>query len=194
MKKKLAWLLAAAMCISLTACGGGGDSGGSSNADGGNGGAQKGEQTVELTLDNWSDYIEFPMVITADRDSFDQLEGVYCEYHIRLNPAVAGRVKQLNDVAIAYEFTGGQDARFVFDADTGEVELLEILPESVEYRDYHESGDAKVYLMDLEEGYQFLPMFLAFDEVVEGSTVTFTTCAFESMAITRIQGSVTLAG
>jgi len=194
MKKKLAWLLAAAMCISLTACGGGGDSGGSSNADGGNGGAQKGEQTVELTLDNWSDFIEFPLVVTAKRDSFDQLEGVYCEYHIRLNPAVAGRVKQFNDVAIAYEFTGGQDARFVFDADTGEVELLEFLPESVEYRDYHESGDAKVYLMGLEEGHQFIPMVLGFDEVVEGSTVTFTTCAFESIAITRIQGSVTLAG
>ena len=79
MKKYFALLLAAVMCLSLVACGGE-----TPNTNDNNGteqseqlGGESTEQTIEITLDNWQEYLEINQYFSVwyFPNAFDEVEG-----------------------------------------------------------------------------------------------------------------------
>ena len=87
MKKWIALLLAAVMCLSLAACGNGKteDNSGTSQGQTTNNSpqdtdepsnAELTEQTVEITLDNWQDYFEFRPDVHVLKDSYNEITGM----------------------------------------------------------------------------------------------------------------------
>ncbi len=119
MKKWLALLLAVALCFSLMACGGGSsaengsDSGGDNTLGDGNssgdgnspGGTGKDKVTkVELTLDNWQDYLEIKEFFSIVYNAFNEVD------HLELNYGLVYRgegevIWDGSNVAVDFEYT-----------------------------------------------------------------------------------------
>ena len=82
MKKLIALLLAAALCLSLAACSNGKMEDNSDTSQGQTtdnspqdtdkpSNAELAEQTIEITLDNWQEYFEFRPVVYETKDSYN---------------------------------------------------------------------------------------------------------------------------
>ena len=122
MKKRIALLLTAVLCVSLAACG---EKGGETGADGsqeqsaasaasaqdadgtdGTGGTKPQKQTIEITLDNWQEYFEFRPVVHETKNSYNELTGMQVIYKFFPKEAIA------ESIAVPYAL---DDDRIVFD-------------------------------------------------------------------------------
>ncbi|MDD5953849.1 MAG: hypothetical protein PUD38_01470, partial [Firmicutes bacterium] len=117
MKKMIALLLAAVLCLSLTACGdskteeNSGTVQGQTTADSpqdtdASSSAELTEQTVEITLDNWQDYFEFRPDVHVLKDSYNEITGMQVIFKFFPKEAVAENIVDV----------GEDDERIVFDA------------------------------------------------------------------------------
>ena len=129
MKKWIALLLAAVLCLSLAACGKStteensgttqGQTADNSTQDtvepsdtdvpqdtGVPSDAEPTEQTVEITLDNWQDYFEFRPVVHVSENSYNEITGMQVIFKFLPKEAIAENI-----VAV-----GEDDERIVFDA------------------------------------------------------------------------------
>ncbi|MDD6263264.1 MAG: hypothetical protein PUA83_09320, partial [Clostridiales bacterium] len=105
MKKWIALLLAAVLCLGLAACG---DSRTQDNSpqdtdEPSNTGLT--EQTVEITLDNWQDYFEFRPDVHVTKNSYNEITGMQVLYKFFPKEAVAENIVGV----------GEDDDRIVFD-------------------------------------------------------------------------------
>ena len=122
MKKWIALLLTAVLCVSLAACG---EKDGKTGTDGsqelsaapaasvqdadgtdGTGGTKPQKQTIEITLDNWQEYFEFRPVVHETKNSYNELTGMQVIYKFFPKEAIAENIT----VPEAFE-----DDRIVFD-------------------------------------------------------------------------------
>ena len=117
MKKWIALLLAAVLCLSLAACGNGKTEDSSSTSQGQTtdnspqdtdepSNAELTEQTIEITLDNWQEYFEFRTVVKVRKDSYNEITGMAVYYKFFPKEAIAENI-------VAVEENG--DDRIVFD-------------------------------------------------------------------------------
>lgn len=116
MKKWIALLLVAVLCLSLAACGdskteeNSGTVQGQTTADSpqdtdASSSAELTEQTVEITLDNWQDYFEFRPVVEVKKDSYNEITGMQVLYKFLPKEAIAENIVDV----------GADDERIVFD-------------------------------------------------------------------------------
>lgn len=105
MKKLMALLLAAMMCLSLAACGSGKTEDNSGTSKGQTTGDSPQEQTIEITLDNWKEYFEFRTVVSVNKDSYNEITGMYVYYKFFPKEAIAENIVKV----------GEDDDRIVFD-------------------------------------------------------------------------------
>lgn len=117
MKKWIALLLAAVLCLSLTACGNGKTEDNSGTSQGQTtdnslqdadepSNAELTEQIVEITLDNWQEYFEFRPVVYESKDSYNEITGMQVIYKFLPKEAIAENIVDV----------GEDDERIVFDA------------------------------------------------------------------------------
>ena len=117
MRKLIALLLAAVMCLGLAACGdskteeNSGTVQGQTTADSpqdtdASSSAELTEQTVEITLDNWQDYFEFRPVVEVKKDSYNEITGMQVIFKFLPKEAIAENIADV----------GEDDERIVFDA------------------------------------------------------------------------------
>ena len=117
MKKWIALLLAAALCLILTACDDDkteenpGTVQEQTTADspqdtGTSSSAELTEQTVEITLDNWQDYFEFRPDVHVLKDSNNEIRGMQVIFKFFPKEAIAENIVDV----------GEDDERIVFDA------------------------------------------------------------------------------
>ena len=116
MKKWIALLLAAVLCLSLAACGNGKTEDNSGTSQGQTtdnslqdtdepSNAELTEQTVEITLDNWQEYFEFRPVVYESKDSYNEITGMQVIYKFLPKEAIAENIVDV----------GEDDERIVFD-------------------------------------------------------------------------------
>lgn len=129
MKKILALLLAAVMCLSLVACGGIGGK----------------TEVVELTLDNWQDYFELTVVEYYDLNAFGEVEKLELQQHLCVKEEYADHV-DCENVAFEIQPTLQTVQITLNTADqsytSGEVieEFMDDSPEIVELFNYASKG------------------------------------------------------
>ena len=107
MKKWIALLLVAVLCLSLAAC---------SSAEEVSGNNEQGQQTsqntqqvnpkpsvteqkeqvIELTTENWQDYLEFRHFAEPTTTAFGEVTGVSCEIRLCLKDDIAQNAYRLN--------------------------------------------------------------------------------------------------
>ncbi len=117
MKKILALLLAAVMCLSLVACGGGNDTP-STNDNNANNTSQENENSttdnidyepVEITLDNWQDYFEVVEVPVWEENAFGEIDSFNLEYEFRLKEEYYPRLNaEASNIVIEISYSYGK--------------------------------------------------------------------------------------
>lgn len=149
--------------------------------------------TVELTLDNWADYLEFQPTCRECYNSFDELTNVYPDgWFLCLKKDAPHIVVGVADAAVEYRLTGGFCRWFHYDLATKELTI----GEPAEDRDYpygDENGDRtwndrsdRVYLTD-----NFIPWV---EPIWTEDTCSFIGGDYETKEITRIKGTLTVVG
>lgn len=147
--------------------------------------------TVELTLDNWADYLEFQPTCRECYNSFDELTNVYPDgWFLCLKKDAPHIVVGVADAAVEYRLTGGFCRWFHYDLATKELTI----GEPAEDRDYpygDENGDRtwndrsdRVYLTD-----NFIPWV---EPIWTEDTCSFIGGDYETKEITRIKGTLTV--
>ena len=121
MKKRIALLLAAVLCVSLAACG---EKGGETGADGlqepsaasaasaqdadGTSDKAQTKQTVEVTLDNWQEYFEISRYLSVryEKNAFDETEYTTLEFYtvLELKEAFSKEAFSYDTSDVAVEF------------------------------------------------------------------------------------------
>ena len=122
MKKILALLLVAVMCLLLVACGNRtmpniGDNsdeqlnqaqpegGNNENADAVTQDTELQYETVELTLENWDQYFEIADKLEIARDEFGEIWRIQIGYYFQLKPEYSEKYLDLDGFAAKIEFT-----------------------------------------------------------------------------------------
>lgn len=156
-------------------------------------------QTVELTLDNWADYLEFRPTCEEIHNSFGELEDVRADSWVLIGKKDAPHiVVGVADAAFEYRLAGGYYRWFTYDLATKEVTPGEPAELDGEYTFDDRTDDFNFYFDSYSNG-----RFIAW---LHGSAVlgvepiwTDDTCSvigvdYESKEITRIKGTLTVIG
>ncbi len=210
MKRILALLLVAVLCLSLAACG---DPDGNDN--GSTGQPQEstakqeisapdsettvGEETVEITLDNWQEYFEIrPSTHGPLYDDFGEKfkKLDYVCWAFFLKEAYIGKVTKAENLAVEYSFADGYCSWFQYHFDTEE--LVQGEPaETEDIRSFREIKDSartlKPTLSSLEDGSFMVFIHVWGTEAINHNTYSFVgEAAYHTMEVTRIQGTLTI--
>ena len=180
MKKLLALLLAAVMCLSLVACGG----------------KEQKTETIEITLENWQDYFEVKLAATVEKNDFDEIEICFADHYVYLKSEYRDKLAEA-DVAFAWSSDDYAACVYTHDLETGSLTYSQVAKEnppsgahtegtfSYEYNAYRQTYFARINtdFMGTERG----------SVKVNGNIVTWNGFIWEQVVITRVQGSITIA-
>ena len=219
MKKLIALLLAAVMCLSLAACGNGKTEDNSGTSQGQTtdnspqdtdepSNAELTEQTIEITLDNWQEYFEFRPVVYETKDSYNEVTGMSVYYKFLPKEAIAENIAVpdvFDDDRIVFDvqYIDPYACIYRYDLNTQELTVGEFTEGSSSYSEgdllpsYDESGtydsciDAGYFPTD---GYTVItfPLNKYMDCTVKDNTVESYGFAYSSAEITRIKGTITI--
>lgn len=203
MKKWISLLLVAVLCLSLAAC---------SSAEEVSGNNEQGQQTsqntqqvnpkpsvteqkeqvIELTTENWQDYLEFRLFAEPTTNAFGEVTGVSCEIRLCLKDDIAQNVIDMNEVVLEYSLSGGHGCWYQYNVESNELTQKEPAAEGQDDDGYTGTGSFPLYLFEAEKGRGVFPG-MEYSETIEGNTISFIAAKFENTEITRIQGTITIS-
>ena len=219
MKKLIALLLAAVLCLSLAACGNGKTEDNSGTSQGQTtdnspqdtdepSNAELTEQTVEITLDNWQDYFEFRPDVHVLKDSYNEITGMQVIFKFFPKEAIAENIAvpdALDDDRIVFDvqYIDPYACIYRYDLNTQELTVGEFTEGSSPYSaddllpsydwsgTYDSSNDAGYFP---EDGYRVInfPLNRYDDCVVKDNIIESYGYAISSVEITRIKGTITI--
>ncbi len=219
MKKWIALLLAAVLCLSLTACGNGKTEENTGTSQGQTtdnslqdtdepSNAELTEQTVEITLDNWQDYFEFRPDVHVLKDSYNEITGMQVIFKFFPKEAIAENIAvpdALDDDRIVFDvqYIDPYACIYRYDLNTQELTVGEFTEGSSPYSaddllpsydcsgTYDSSRDAGYFP---EDGYRVIdfPLNRYDDCVVKDNIIESYGYAISSVEITRIKGTITI--
>ena len=204
MKKWISLLLVAVLCLSLAACGGKAETSGketqgqqeSQNAEQENpkpSEAGQKEQVIDLTTENWQDYLEFRLFAEPTTNAFDEVTGILCQFKLYLKDDVAQNIIDVNEVALEYSLSGGYGCWYEYQVESNKLIQKEAASEEHAFDNWTEHSSFKLYLSDLKEGRNITSHVGTNSVTIEGNTISFISLAFEKMEVTRIQGTITIS-
>lgn len=220
MKKWIALLLAAILCLSLAACGNGKteDSSGTSQGQTTDhspqdtdepGNAELTEQTIEITLDNWQEYFEFRTVVKVRKDAYNEITGMAVYYKFFPKEAIAENIVAVEEngddrIVFDVQYIDPYACIYRYDLNTQELTIEEFTEGSSPYRadDLLPSED-KSGTYDSwynagyfpKDGYDVIVMPLNekdTDCTVKDNIMESYGYAISSAEITRIKGTITI--
>lgn len=181
MKKLWIMIFAVIMSVSLCACGGSESNSGSNQNAGSEATQNLTEQKIEITTENWSEYFELRVVVTANKDAFDEYSSADIVESLYLKDEVKDKVKSIEDIALEFKTTNVKGYTIEYNPETGElkmeisdVETEKRIPdiigrftpeERTEILEY--VPDSLTYLYDFEYEYSE-------DNVLRGSALLYT--------------------
>lgn len=156
------------------------------------------ETTIELSLENWQDYLEIrPATNGPLYNNFNEFQRLdYVNWAMFLKEDIADSVAKMNDVAIEYSFRDGYFSWFEYNLDTGEFVKKEAASEGEvdSWLKVEDSNrDLPVTLASVKEDGCFL-VFISrhLSDSVNNNIYSFIGEAYGTMEITRIKGSITI--
>ena len=221
MKKRIALLLAAALCVSLAACGekdgktgtdgsqeqSAASAASAQDADGTDDKAQT-KQTIEITLDNWQEYFEFRPVVYETKNSYNELTGMQVIYKFFPKEAIADNIVGVGEdddrIVFDVQYIDPYACLYRYDLNTKKLTVGEFAEDSSPYRaddllpSYDESGtydsanDPGYFPTD---GYMVITSPLNekdMDCTVKDNIMESYGYAISSVEITRIKGTFTI--
>lgn len=154
MKKVLALMLALVMVLSLAACGGNNAKESSTDKTSSQAETTEGtteeetetptevkESTVELTLDNWKDYLEPVIKYSLDKDDWGKVTGI--KYELELLPKEGSGVYYAEDARIAVRVTPDELSTINMNKDSDEY-TLDKLSEEPTVQPYETESDITI--------------------------------------------------
>ena len=219
MKKWIALLLAAVMCLSLAACGNGKTEDNSGTSQGQTtdnslqdtdepSNAELTEQTVEITLDNWQDYFEFRPDVHVLKDSYNEITGMQVIFKFFPKEAIAENIAVpgvFDDDRIVFDvqYIDPYACIYRYDLNTQELTVGEFTEGSSPYSaddllpsydcsgTYDSSRDAGYFP---EDGYRVImePLTVSDTCTIKDNIIEAYGYAFSSVEITRIKGTITI--
>ena len=219
MKKWIALLLAAVLCLSLAACGNGKteDNSGTSQGQTINNSPQDTdepsnteltEQTVEITLDNWQDYFEFRPDVHVLKDSYNEITGMQVIFKFFPKEAIAENIAVpgvFDDDRIVFDvqYIDPYACIYRYDLNTQELTVGEFTEGSSPYSaddllpsydwsgTYDSSHDGGYFP---EDGYRVImePLTVSDTCTIKDNIIEAYGYAFSSVEITRIKGTITI--
>ena len=219
MKKWIALLLAAVLCLSLAACGdskteeNSGTVQGQTTADSpqdtdASSSAELTEQTVEITLDNWQDYFEFRPDVHVLKDSYNEITGMQVIFKFFPKEAIAENIAVpgvFDDDRIVFDvqYIDPYACIYRYDLNTQELTVGEFTEGSSPYSaddllpsydwsgTYDSSNDAGYFP---EDGYRVImdPLNARDTGTIKDNIIEAYGYAFSSVEITRIKGTITI--
>lgn len=205
MKKLIALLLAAVMCLSLAAC----DKGEHSPQDTDEpSNAELTEQTVEITLDNWQEYFEFRPVVYEKKDSYNELTGMRVYYMFLPKEAIAENIVGVGEdddrIVFDVQYIDPYACIYRYDLNTQELTVGEFAEDSSPYSaddllpSYDESGTYDSWNSNgyfPTDGYMVITSPLNekdMDCTIKDNIIEAYGYAISSAEITRIKGTITI--
>ena len=220
MKKLIALLLAAALCLSLAACDNGKREDNSDTSQGQTtdhspqdtdepSNAELAEQTIEITLDNWQEYFEFRPVVYETKDSYNEVTGMSVYYKFFPKEAIAESIAvpdALDDDRIVFDvqYIDPYACIYRYDLNTKKLTVGEFAEDSSPYRaddllpSYDESG---TYDSCIDPGYFPTDGYMVItsplnekdmDCTIKDNIMESYGYAISSVEITRIKGTITI--
>ncbi|MDD5792325.1 MAG: hypothetical protein PUD22_07065 [Erysipelotrichaceae bacterium] len=218
MKKWIALLLAAALCLILTACGDDkteenpGTVQEQTTADslqdtGTSSSAELTEQTVEITLDNWQDYFEFRPDVHVLKDSNNEIRGMQVIFKFFPKEAIAENIVDVGEdderIVFDAQYIDPYACVFSYDLNTQKLTIGEYAEDSSTYSadDLLPSEDWSGTYDSIYNGAYFptdgfrlnmYPLNKYDDCTVTDAIIESYGYAYSSVEITRIKGTVTI--
>ena len=218
MKKWMALLLAAVLCLSLAACGGSkteensGTVQGQTTADSpqdtdASSSAGLTEQTVEITLDNWQDYFEFRPVVHVSENSYNEITGMQVIFKFLPKEAIAENIVDVGEdderIVFDAQYIDPYACVYSYDLNTQKLTIGEYTEDSSTYsadgllpsEDYSGTYDS---ICDggyfPEDGYRVImePLNERDTGTIKDNIIEAYGYAFSSVEITRIKGTITI--
>ena len=219
MKKWIALLLAAVLCLSLAACGNGKTEDNSGTSQGQTtdnslqdtdepSNAELTEQTVEITLDNWQDYFEFRPDVHVLKDSYNEITGMQVIFKFFPKEAIAENIAVpgvFDDDRIVFDvqYIDPYACIYRYDLNTQELTVGEFTEGSSPYSaddllpsydwsgTYDSSRDGGYFP---EDGYRVImePLTVSDTCTIKDNIIEAYGYAFSSVEITRIKGTITI--
>ena len=218
MKKWIALLLAAALCLILTACDDDkteenpGTVQEQTTADspqdtGTSSSAELTEQTVEITLDNWQDYFEFRPDVHVLKDSNNEIRGMQVIFKFFPKEAIAENIVDVGEdderIVFDVQYIDPYACIYRYDLNTQELTVGEFTEGSSPY-----SADDLLPSYDCsgtydswrdggyfpEDGYRVImePLNERDTGTIKDNIIEAYGYAFSSVEITRIKGTITI--
>ena len=219
MKKWIALLLAAVMCLSLAACGNGKTEDNSGTSQGQTtdnspqdtdepSNAELTEQTIEITRDNWQECFEFRAVVSVKKDSYNEVTGMQVIYKFLPKEAIAENITVpdvFDDDRIVFDvqYIDPYACIYRYDLNTQELTVGEFTEGSSPYSaddllpsydwsgTYDSSNDDGYFPTD---GYRVImePLNVRDTGTIKDNIIEAYGYAFSSVEITRIKGTITI--
>lgn len=218
MKKWIALLLAAVLCLSLTACGNGKTEDNSGTSQGQTtdnslqdadepSNAELTEQIVEITLDNWQEYFEFRPVVYESKDSYNEITGMQVIYKFLPKEAIAENIVDVGEdderIVFDVQYIDPYACVYSYDLNTQKLTIGEYTEDSSPYSaddllpsedwsgTYDSRYDAGYFPTD---GYRVImePLNVRDTGTIKDNIIEAYGYAFSSVEITRIKGTITI--
>ena len=218
MKKWIALLLAAVLCLSLAACGKSTTEENSGTTQGQTAdnstqdtdepsSAELTEQTVEITLDNWQDYFEFRPDVHVLKNSYNEIRGMQVIFKFLPKEAIAENIVDVGErddrIVFDVQYFDPYACIYSYDLNTQKLTIGEFTEGSSSYSadDLLPSEDWNGTYDSIYDGAYFpkngyrvimFPLNKDDDCTVTDTIVESYGYAYSSVEITRIKGTVTI--
>ena len=218
MKKWIALLLAAVLCLSLAACGKSTTEENSGTTQGQTAdnstqdtdepsSAELTEQTVEITLDNWQDYFEFRPVVHVSENSYNEITGMQVIFKFLPKEAIAENIVDVGEdderIVFDVQYIDPYACVYSYDLNTQKLTIGEYTEDSSPYSaddllpSYDCSGTYDSWYDGgyfPEDGYRVImePLNVRDTGTIKDNIIEAYGYAFSSVEITRIKGTITI--
>lgn len=180
MKKRFALLLAAVMCLSLCACGGG----------------TQETETIEITTENWQDYFEVKLAATVYKNAFGEIDTCFAYHYVYLKREYRDKLVDA-DVAFGWSSDGYGLCVFTHNLETGALSCSEFESQSPFLGIHIEGTFSYKYNAERQKYYAKINTdgmgTISNSTVANGNTVTWKGNLWEQVVITRAQGTLKIA-